>query len=170
MRLSILIPAYREEANIHDILVRVDGVDLSSLGLDKEIVVCDDGSPDRTADLVAAFEPQASTLRLVRHARNHNLVLVDGHGAPTPTTIGGLNADAFFDDFRGFLQDPLPFLLKNLELFSVGSRGRLGPAGDGEPEKPHHRIVHQENPRDILFFLVKGDRHGDRPPELLFGA
>ena len=36
---------------------------------------------------------------LVRHARNHNLVLIDGKGAPTPTPIGGLNADAFLDYF-----------------------------------------------------------------------
>jgi glycosyltransferase involved in cell wall biosynthesis len=49
MQLSILIPAYQEEATIAEILTRVAAVDTESLGFEKQIVVCDDGSKDRTA-------------------------------------------------------------------------------------------------------------------------
>ena len=48
MLLSILIPAYREEATIGEILRRVAAVEIESLGFTKEIIVCDDGSDDRT--------------------------------------------------------------------------------------------------------------------------
>ena len=49
MRVSFLIPAYNEEANIVEVLDRVD-----ALPFDKQIIVVDDGSTDGTADLVAA--------------------------------------------------------------------------------------------------------------------
>lgn len=81
MRLSIIVPAFREAANIHEILRRIDGVDLSFLGLDKEILVCDDGSPDDTAALVEAFVPQDSTLVLLRHQQNR------GKGAAIRTAL-----------------------------------------------------------------------------------
>jgi len=53
--LSIIIPLYNEEATIAEILTRVDRVDLSALGLRKQFVVVDDGSSDRSAELVQHF-------------------------------------------------------------------------------------------------------------------
>ena len=47
--LSIIIPAYNEEAFIATLLERIRTVDLSTFALDKEIIVVDDGSRDRTA-------------------------------------------------------------------------------------------------------------------------
>jgi glycosyltransferase involved in cell wall biosynthesis len=72
VRLSILIPAYQEERTIAEVLRRVASVDTSSQGFDKEILVCDDGSKDRTAaeiERVARELPEAG-IRLVRHAQN----------------------------------------------------------------------------------------------------
>jgi glycosyltransferase involved in cell wall biosynthesis len=48
-RLSIVIPAYNEEAFIGTLLDRIAAVDLTPLGLDKELIVVDDCSRDRTA-------------------------------------------------------------------------------------------------------------------------
>lgn len=48
-RLSIVIPAYNEEQFIGTLLQQVQAVDLSSLGLDREIIVVDDHSRDGTA-------------------------------------------------------------------------------------------------------------------------
>ena len=39
MKLSIVIPAFREEATIATVLERVAGVDLQALGVEKEIIV-----------------------------------------------------------------------------------------------------------------------------------
>ncbi|HWN70607.1 MAG TPA: glycosyltransferase family 2 protein [Haliangium sp.] len=66
----MLIPAYQEERSIAEVLRRVGAVDTESLGFDKELIVCDDGSADRTAALIedaAAGDPR---IRLVRHPQN----------------------------------------------------------------------------------------------------
>ena len=57
-RLSIVIPAYNEEAFIGTLLDTILAVDTESLGFEKEIVVVNDGSRDGTAECVRRF-PQA---------------------------------------------------------------------------------------------------------------
>ncbi len=47
--LSIVIPAYNEERFIGTLLEQIQAVDLTSLGIDKQIIVVDDCSSDRTA-------------------------------------------------------------------------------------------------------------------------
>ena len=47
--LSIVIPAYNEERFIGTLLEQIAAVDLAPLGVDKEIIVVDDCSTDRTA-------------------------------------------------------------------------------------------------------------------------
>jgi dolichol-phosphate mannosyltransferase len=51
--ISIVIPAYNEERFIGTLLERIKAVDVGSLGFDREIIVIDDCSRDRTADIVA---------------------------------------------------------------------------------------------------------------------
>ncbi len=64
--LSIVIPAYNEERFIGTLLARVAGVDLSPLGIDKEVIVIDDCSTDGTAALVARMT-SVRLLRMDRH-------------------------------------------------------------------------------------------------------
>ncbi len=52
--LSIVIPAYNEERFIGTLLEQIQRVDLASLGIDKQIIVVDDCSKDRTADIAGA--------------------------------------------------------------------------------------------------------------------
>jgi dolichol-phosphate mannosyltransferase len=52
--LSIVIPAYNEERYIGELLGQVCAVDLGALGVDKEIIVVDDCSADRTSAIAAA--------------------------------------------------------------------------------------------------------------------
>ena len=52
MKLSIIIPAYNEEATIEQLIEIVKKVELKKYGIDKEIIVVDDGSTDRTIELV----------------------------------------------------------------------------------------------------------------------
>jgi glycosyltransferase involved in cell wall biosynthesis len=46
MRVSFLVPVFNEEATIGDVLDRI-----AALGLDAQVIVVDDGSTDRSADL-----------------------------------------------------------------------------------------------------------------------
>ena len=87
MRLSVLVPAYMEEATITQILERIDRLDLSHLGLEKEVIVCDDGSLDRTAERVRRFRPKDSKVILVRHERNR------GKGAAIRTALSRATGD-----------------------------------------------------------------------------
>ena len=52
--LSIVIPAYNEERYIGTLLERIQRVNLASLGIEKEIIVVDDCSTDRTSEIASA--------------------------------------------------------------------------------------------------------------------
>jgi dolichol-phosphate mannosyltransferase len=55
-QLSIVIPAYNEERFIGELLRQVQAVDLSPLGLTRQIIVVDDCSRDRTAAIAAGVD------------------------------------------------------------------------------------------------------------------
>ena len=56
MRLvSVIIPAYNEEAYIAALLSRIAAVDTAPLGFQMEIIVVNDGSKDRTEEIVGGF-------------------------------------------------------------------------------------------------------------------
>lgn len=63
-RLSVLIPARDEEANVGAILDSV----LASQGVEIEVVVLDDGSTDRTAEIVRAVAARDPRVRLIEGA------------------------------------------------------------------------------------------------------
>jgi glycosyltransferase involved in cell wall biosynthesis len=65
-RLSVVIPAYNEERFIATLLDRIRAVDVAALGVSLELIVVDDCSRDRTAEIVAAM----ADVRLVRQPRN----------------------------------------------------------------------------------------------------
>ena len=64
--LSVVIPAYNEERFIGTLLERIRAVDLSPFGYAMELIVVDDKSRDRTADIVAAV----AGVRLLRMETN----------------------------------------------------------------------------------------------------
>ncbi len=81
MLLSILIPAYGEEKTIGEVLRQVAAVDTESLGFDKEIIVCDDGSSDATVAEVEKAMASEPRIRLVQHSVNR------GKGAAIRTAL-----------------------------------------------------------------------------------
>jgi glycosyltransferase involved in cell wall biosynthesis len=87
MLLSILIPAYQEEATIAEILRRVAAVDTESLGFTKQVVVCDDGSTDRTAAIAAEQVAADPRITLVRHEKNQ------GKGAAIRTALAAATGE-----------------------------------------------------------------------------
>jgi glycosyltransferase involved in cell wall biosynthesis len=61
VRVSFLVPAYNEAATIGEVLDRID-----ALGLDRQVIVVDDGSTDGTADLLERRRATAPDLVVVR--------------------------------------------------------------------------------------------------------
>jgi hypothetical protein len=90
--LSVVIPAYNEENGIADIVERVLSVKepLAEAGVSEmELIVVDDGSRDRTAEIVE----KCPDVRLIRHATNK------GYGAALKTGFSNAKGDllAFLD-------------------------------------------------------------------------
>ncbi len=85
--LSILIPAYQEERTIGEVLRQVGAIDTESVGFAKEILVCDDGSTDGTADVVRAAMAGDGRIRLVRHEHNR------GKGAAIRSALAQARGD-----------------------------------------------------------------------------
>lgn len=120
MLLSILIPAYQEEATIGEVLRRVASVDTERLGFDKEILVCDDGSRDRTAELVEAAAREDERIRLLRHERNQ------GKGAAIRTALAAARGEYCLiqDADLEYEVDDYPALLAPLAAQADGAGGR----------------------------------------------
>jgi glycosyltransferase involved in cell wall biosynthesis len=76
MKVSFLVPAYNEEATIGEVLERI-----ADLGLDTQVVVVDDGSRDRTAEIA-----QSHGATVIRQANA-------GKGAAIRTAIGEIDGD-----------------------------------------------------------------------------
>lgn len=95
--LSIVIPAYNEEDGIAAIAERVlrtrDA--LREVGIENlELLVVDDGSRDRTADVAAAIEG----VSLIRHPKNrgYGAALKTGFGQARGEFVGFLDADGTY--------------------------------------------------------------------------
>lgn len=56
LTVSIVIPAYNEEASIGKLLEVILSVDLASMGWEREIIVVDNGSKDKTGEIARTFK------------------------------------------------------------------------------------------------------------------
>ncbi len=95
--LSVVIPAYNEEDGIETIARRVLAVkaDLEQVGVQlSELLVVDDGSRDRTAEIAAGIPG----VTLIKHPKNKGYggALKTGFGAAKGDLIGFLDADGTY--------------------------------------------------------------------------
>lgn len=95
--LSIVIPAYNEEGGIAEIIERVLPIRsaLADVGVDgMELIVVDDGSRDRTAEITATY-PE---VQLIRHKQNqgYGAALKTGFGKAKGDLLGFLDADGTY--------------------------------------------------------------------------
>ena len=156
--LSVVIPAYNEERFIGTLLERIKAVDLAPLGFGMELIVVDDCSKDRTADIVAAV-PGVRLIRLEKNGGKGGAVRA-GIAAATGDLLIIQDADLEYDP-----QDYLPMmraLLDGRADIVYGSRylgrGRhdnqsLAAYLGGRSLSVHRLAVHRHLP----------DRHGDGP-------
>ena len=96
--LSIVIPAYNEEANIVAAVEEVSNV-AQTLNMDYEIIMVNDGSRDRTGDLAQSeLAPRIPNFRLVEHFPNRGYggALKAGFAAATKDLIAFTASDKQF--------------------------------------------------------------------------
>ena len=82
MKLSIIVPVYNEEKTVPELLKRVERLKID--GVDKEVIVVDDGSSDHS---VANIKNQISNIKLIIHKKNM------GKGAAVGTGIKNSTGD-----------------------------------------------------------------------------
>jgi len=110
MNISIIIPCYNEEEVLHLTLERLGALSVdmaSNKDCDEiEFVMVDDGSQDRTAEILTEASKADQRVKLIRFSRNfgHQAALLAGYEFAKGDVIVSLDAD---------LQDP-PELIKTM--------------------------------------------------------
>jgi len=121
---SVIVPCYNEEGSLPGLALRLAHLrkELAPRGA-LEVVLVDDGSADRTAELARRLFGDGPGFRLVRHPRNLGLgaAFATGIDAAHGTLIGTVDADGSYD----------PLLL--VELFA-----RLDAGADLATASPYH--------------------------------
>ena len=89
VKLSVILPAYNEERTIAEVLDAVLGVDLSSLPepVEKEVIVVDDASADRTVEVIRKKMLDNPRIKLLCHKTNQ------GKGAAVQTALEKVTGD-----------------------------------------------------------------------------
>lgn len=103
--ISFIVPAYNEEKTIRVVLERLIDLDL---GLEKEIIVVDDGSKDGTVAVVQEMKGKSDLIKLIIHKKN------SGKGSAIHTgfrnakgdiiTIQDADLEYNLDDFKRLVQ------------------------------------------------------------------
>ena len=77
--LSIIIPVYNEAGNLPTLIKELEEV-LQGLGMDREILFVDDGSSDKTWEIIESFHQQDDSVKGLRLSRNfgHQYALLAG--------------------------------------------------------------------------------------------
>lgn len=95
--LTIVLPCFNEEANIaaavHDVMQWIE-----SAAIDGEVIVVNDGSKDRSGEVLAELSKQHPRLKVLTHERNqgYGIAVRSGLDAGTKENIGFMDSDMQF--------------------------------------------------------------------------
>ena len=128
---TIVIPAFREEGTIFDVVRRLLAA-LAEITDSFELIVVNDGSDDGTADRATA-----AGARVISHAYNK------GYGASLKTGIRAAKGRTvvFMDADGQHRSEDLPRLLANRDRYDMVVGERMGTAGSPLWRKPGKRIL-----------------------------
>lgn len=99
MKLSVLIPVYNEAETVAQIIEQVVAVELD--GVEKELIVVNDGSSDETEEVVEALAARwPDLLTVIHHERNR------GKGAAIRTALDHVTGDVVITQDADLEYDP----------------------------------------------------------------
>ncbi|PIR79271.1 MAG: glycosyl transferase, partial [Candidatus Levybacteria bacterium CG10_big_fil_rev_8_21_14_0_10_36_30] len=134
MKLSIIIPAFNEEKTVGIVLDSI--IKLKLPGIDKEIIVVDDGSSDKTSEIIEKVKKRNPELIFLNHKKNQ------GKGAAVVTGIKNARGDYIVIQDADSEYDPkyianllVPIQKKEAEIV-YGTRLNRLPNLKGEEAKP----------------------------------
>ncbi|MCB9457178.1 MAG: glycosyltransferase family 2 protein [Anaerolineaceae bacterium] len=111
-RYSIVAPIYNEEGNIQKLYDRITLV-MDSTGEEWELVTVNDGSRDRSFEMLSELAAKDSRIKVVNFARNfgHQLAVTAGIDHASGDAVVVIDAD---------LQDPPELILEMIERWKAG--------------------------------------------------
>jgi glycosyltransferase involved in cell wall biosynthesis len=98
MKLSVLIPVYNEQATLEQLVERVQATPH-----EKELVIVDDGSSDRTPEILRELASRWDNVRIFRHERNR------GKGAALATGLEHFTGDVVLIQDADLEYDPADY-------------------------------------------------------------
>src|SRR2546421_13085178 len=125
--LSVVIPVYNEEASLPPLGSELREV-LDRLGLTFEVVFVDDGSRDRSVELIRAFRETDQRVRLIRLKTNGGETAATDAGLKTARGRRVVVMDA---DLQNDPAD-IPMLLSHLDHWDAATGWRGDPAAGGK--------------------------------------
>jgi len=146
MKISIIIPAFNEETAIGEVIDDIQQV-LEKEKIEGEVVVVDDGSSDRTAEIAAK-----RNVTLIRHPQNagYGLSLRDGILKAKYNNICITDADGTYP------VKSIPVLAKDMDAFDMVVGARQG---------KHFRGSYLKNPARLLFHALVQFATGTKIPD-----
>jgi dolichol-phosphate mannosyltransferase len=111
--LSVVIPCYNEEEVIIETIKRLKSVCSEFINLDAEIIFVDDGSQDRTREILKNFAVEDERIRVIGFARNfgHQIAVTAGIDAANGDAVVLIDAD---------LQDPPELIHDMIAMWQQG--------------------------------------------------
>jgi glycosyltransferase involved in cell wall biosynthesis len=120
--LSIIIPAYNEEHRIKNTLLDINQK-LSKKNWNYEVLVVNDGSKDKTAEVVKSLTPQIKNLKLIDNQENHGKGYVVKQGMLAAQGKYRLFMDADnsttidqFDNFLTYFKEGYDIVIGSIEI------------------------------------------------------
>ncbi len=128
---SVIVPTYNEAANVEPL---IQGLSDALDGIEHEIIIVDDDSPDGTWQRVEELRRQWPRVRLIRRTSERGLssAVVTGMAAATGSVLAVIDADGQHDE--QMLPKLIAPILDGTADVSVGSRDAPGGSyGDWSP-------------------------------------
>lgn len=134
MKLSIIVPVYNEENTIEEILKRVERLEIK--GVTKEVIVVNDGSSDKTSQILSKIGTRDKNIKILNHKRNF------GKGAAVVTGIKNTTGDILIIQDADLEYDPndIPRIIKPImdkkNRVVYGTRLKMRPVLFGRNRTP----------------------------------
>jgi len=123
MILSVIIPVFNEKNTILEILKKINNVNLSDLGFEKEIIIIDDGSTDGSREIL---DKLADKYKIIYHPKNQGKGTAIRNGLSRVSGDYVIIQDADLEYEPADYKELLKCALKNDAKVVYGSR-RLNP-------------------------------------------
>jgi glycosyltransferase involved in cell wall biosynthesis len=102
-KLTIIIPCYNEEVHIEKVLSRINEL---AIAFDKEVILVDDGSADRTGEMITQFISRhvSFPITVIRHEKN------EGKGACIKSALPKITGDLVVIQDADLEYDPKDYI------------------------------------------------------------